>query len=175
MSEVSNFFKTLPIFTRYWFSLSLAFPLIGRFRLIKVTNLILAYDPFIRHFEIWRGLTSLFYYPASFHLLMNLYFLYVYSLRLETRDFNGRPADYFYMLIFNWIVCLIAGLILEFNILMDAMILSVIYIWCQLNKEALVDFWFGKCHLFNKLFGQSIYTFSFIFTDYKFYILNIVN
>lgn len=26
---------------------------------------------------------------------------------------------------------------------MDAMILSVMYIWCQLNKEQMMSFWFG--------------------------------
>ncbi len=26
---------------------------------------------------------------------------------------------------------------------MDGMILSVMYIWCQLNKEAIMSFWFG--------------------------------
>ena len=26
---------------------------------------------------------------------------------------------------------------------MDALILSVMYIWCQLNKETMMSFWFG--------------------------------
>jgi len=26
---------------------------------------------------------------------------------------------------------------------MDAMVLSVMYIWCQLNKEVMMSFWFG--------------------------------
>jgi derlin-1 len=26
---------------------------------------------------------------------------------------------------------------------MDGMILSVMYIWCQLNKETIMQFWFG--------------------------------
>lgn len=26
---------------------------------------------------------------------------------------------------------------------MDPMILSVLYVWCQLNKETIVNFWFG--------------------------------
>lgn len=26
---------------------------------------------------------------------------------------------------------------------MDPMVLSVLYIWCQLNKEQIVSFWFG--------------------------------
>lgn len=27
--------------------------------------------------------------------------------------------------------------------LMDPMVLSVLYVWCQLNKEVIVSFWFG--------------------------------
>lgn len=26
---------------------------------------------------------------------------------------------------------------------MDPMVLSVLYVWCQLNKEVIVNFWFG--------------------------------
>lgn len=26
---------------------------------------------------------------------------------------------------------------------MDQMVISVIYVWCQLNKEVIVSFWFG--------------------------------
>ena len=26
---------------------------------------------------------------------------------------------------------------------MDPMVLSVLYIWCQLNKDTIVSFWFG--------------------------------
>ncbi|OXU24041.1 hypothetical protein TSAR_009009 [Trichomalopsis sarcophagae] len=143
MSDVGDWFKSLPIFTRYWLALTIIFSLIGRFRIIDVINLVLLYDPFIHNFEIWRAVTSLFYHPTSFHLLMNLYFLYNYSIRLERIDFEGRPADYFYLLIFNWICCLVAALLLNFSILMNAMILSVIYVWCQLNKDAIVHFWFG--------------------------------
>ncbi|XP_014218468.1 derlin-1 [Copidosoma floridanum] len=143
MSDVGTWFKSLPVFTRYWLALTIAFSIIGRFKIISISNLVLLYDPFIRNFELWRGLTSLFFYPASFHLLMNLYFLYNYSLRLERIDFDGRPADYFFLLIFNWICCLVAGLLLNFTLLMNSMIVSVIYVWCQLNKDAIVQFWFG--------------------------------
>lgn len=27
--------------------------------------------------------------------------------------------------------------------LMDPMIMSILYIWCQLNKDTIVSFWFG--------------------------------
>ena len=48
--------------------------------------------------------------------LINLFFLYNYSLRLETGLFSGRPADYLFMLIFNWICCVIIGLLAEFPV-----------------------------------------------------------
>ena len=32
---------------------------------------------------------------------------------------------------------------LMLQILMDPMILSVLYVWCQLNKDQIVSFWFG--------------------------------
>ena len=57
--------------------------------------------------------------------------------------FDGRPADYAFMWLFNWLCCVIVGFILDFKILMDLMVLSVMYVWCQLNKDTIVNFWFG--------------------------------
>ena len=47
------------------------------------------------------------------------------------------------MWLFNWLCCVIVGFILDFKILMDLMVLSVMYVWCQLNKDTIVNFWFG--------------------------------
>lgn len=32
---------------------------------------------------------------------------------------------------------------LYLQLLMDPMVLSVLYVWCQLNKDTIVSFWFG--------------------------------
>ena len=55
----------------------------------------------IGRFQIWRPVTAIFFYKPSFHWLINLYFLYSYSMRLETGIFAGRPADYAFMLFFR--------------------------------------------------------------------------
>lgn len=147
MSEIGNFFQALPFFTRYWFALSIFFPLVGRFGLLNPSYLILEYSAFIRHFQIWRPFTALFFYPlgpaTAFAYLLNLYFLYNYSVRLETGVYDGRPADYFFLLLFNWITIVIVALFSNTWLLMDPMILSVLYIWCQINKDVIVSFWFG--------------------------------
>ncbi|KAL1445470.1 hypothetical protein MTO96_045012, partial [Rhipicephalus appendiculatus] len=38
----------------------------------------------MQYTTIWRPITSVFFYPMGFHYLVNLYFLYTCSIRLET-------------------------------------------------------------------------------------------
>lgn len=148
MSDISNWVNSLPIFTRYWLLFTVGLSLIGRFGLISPHVLILLYDNFIHKFEIWRAVTSLFYYPLNpgtgFHFLINCYFLYRYSLKLEREEYEGRPADYFFMLLFNWICSVVIGLIVNVPLLMDPMVISVLYVWCQLNQDVIVNFLFGN-------------------------------
>ncbi|XP_022913689.1 derlin-1 [Onthophagus taurus] len=146
MSDISDAYKRIPFFTRYWLTLIACFTLVGRLGLISPYTLVLAYEP-LKRFEIWRIFTSAFFYPLSpgtgFHFLMNLYFLYNYSKLLETGFFSGKPADYFTMLVFHWVCSVIVGLIVGLHIIMEPMILATLYVWCRLNKDVIVNFWFG--------------------------------
>ena len=48
---------------------------------------------------------------------------------------------------------------------MDPMIISVLYIWCQLNKDTIVNFWFGtqfKVSLIYNHFHHKLYYVSFL-------------
>ncbi|XP_063984734.1 derlin-1 [Diachasmimorpha longicaudata] len=147
MSDLRDWINSLPIFTRYWLLSTIGLSLIGRFGLLSPHVLILLYDRFIQNFEIWRAITSLLFYPLNqatgFHFMINCYFLYRYSLHLETGEYQGKPADYGFMLLFNWLCCVVIGLIGNVPLLMDPMVLSVLYVWCQLNQDVIVNFWFG--------------------------------
>lgn len=146
-NDLGDWYRSIPQITRYWFSGSVAVPLIARFGLVHPAWLVLHWPMFWYNFQIWRPISAVFYFPISpmtgFAYLINLYFLYSYSTRLETGLFDGRPADYAFMWLFNWLCCVIIGFILKFDILMDPMVLSVMYVWCQLNKDTIVNFWFG--------------------------------
>ncbi|XP_015790508.1 derlin-1 [Tetranychus urticae] len=143
MSEIIQWFDSLPKFTRYWFGLSVVFPIVGKFGIFSPMSVVLT-PQFISQFQIWRPFTATFYYPTGFHYLMNLYFLYNYSLRLETGpEFASKPAEYLFLLIFNWFWAVVIGYLFSIPLLMDPMVLSVLYIWCQFNKETVVSFWFG--------------------------------
>ncbi|CAI9715442.1 Hypothetical predicted protein [Octopus vulgaris] len=142
-NDIGDWFRSIPRITKFWFVGSIALPLAAKFGLLSPVMLILRYDFVVYKFQIWRLLTSVLYYPVGFHYLLNLYFLYSYSVRLETGTFLGRPADYIALLCFNWICLIIIGLTAGLFYLMDPMVLSVLYIWCQLNKDITVTFWFG--------------------------------
>ena len=157
---MQDWFKSLPLFTRYWFGLTIAFTLLGRFGILSAGWLVLVWEYFIHSFHLWRPVTALFFYPLTpqtgFHFLINLYFLYNYSIRLETGVFEGRPADYAFMLLFNWVCCVIVALAMNIPFLMDPMVLSVLYVWCQLNKDQIVSFWFGTQVRFSNF--QTLYS-----------------
>ena len=146
-SDFSDWYKSIPQITRYWFSGSVIVPLIARFGIISGQTMLLQFEPFINKFQFWRPVTAAFFYPimpqTGFSYLINLYFLYSYSSRLETSTFDGKPADYLFMLIFNWLMLTLIGLAMALPYIMDPFILSAMYVWCQLNRDVIVSFWFG--------------------------------
>jgi uncharacterized membrane protein (DUF485 family) len=50
-------------------------------------------------------------------------------------NLTNFSADYLFMLLFNWICAVTIGLFMNLSVLMDPMVLSVLYVWCQLNKD----------------------------------------
>lgn len=145
-SDIADWINGIPRISRYWFLSSIAVPLIAKLGLISGMSLILQWEPLMR-FEIWRLLTCFIYYPITpmtgFHYLINLFLLYSYSTRLETEIFQGKPADMVYMLLIFAVCLLTAGLIIPLYLLMDSLLLSAIYVYCMLNPELIVTFFFG--------------------------------
>eukprot|EP00795_Rhopilema_esculentum_P001779 gene1779-16266_t len=78
-NDIGDWFRGIPLITRWWFILSIAFPLAGRIGLLNPMYMFLSWE------------------------------LVAY----------------------------------KFQFLMDALILSVLYVWCQINKDTIVQFWFG--------------------------------
>lgn len=65
-------------------------------------------------------MTAVLFYPINpqtgFHFLLNCFFLYNYSTRLEQDQFKSTPADHLFMLLFNWVCCVIVGIIADFPV-----------------------------------------------------------
>jgi len=62
---------------------------------------------------------------------------------LETGAFANRTADYAFLVLFSWAVVVVLALALEIMIIFEAMMFTVLYIWCQINRDQIVSFYFG--------------------------------
>ncbi|XP_070767642.1 derlin-1 isoform X2 [Enoplosus armatus] len=169
MSDIGDWFRSIPFITRSWFAASIVVPFIGKLGLVDFRNLMLFPELVLSRFHLWRPVTATLYFPITpntgFLYMVNLYFLYHYSTRLETGAFDSRPADYIFMLFFNWICIVIVGMLMNMRLLMIPLIMSVLYVWAQFNKDTIVSFWFGtrfKAHylpwvilVFNFIIGGS--------------------
>ena len=145
-SDIADWLRDIPVITRFWFLSSIAVPILGKIGLLPPAYLILSWDA-ITKLQIWRFITCFVFYPITpmtgFHYLINLFFLYSYSIRLETGTFEARPSDYLFMLCVFVVCLIIIGLLVPIALLMDPLILGTIYVFCQLNPEMIVTFFFG--------------------------------
>jgi len=146
-SDIGAWYNGIPKITRYWFTACVAVPLSARFGIINAFWLMLDWTHFFSKFQIWRAVTCAIFYPITpqtgFHYLITLYFLYSYSSRLETGVFASRTADYAFLVLVAWALNFVLALALEIPLIFEAMMFTVLYIWCQINREQVVSFYFG--------------------------------
>lgn len=120
MAEIGDWFNRMPPVTRYWFGASVALPVLCRLNVFSPYTVLLTPD-FLKNLQLWKPLTAVLYYPLTgnrgFHFLINLYFLYHYSQRLELGHFGGRMADYIFMIFFNWITLVVSTLTNTYKLL----------------------------------------------------------
>jgi derlin-1 len=51
-SDIADWFRSIPIVTRWWFSLSIIFPLAGRLGLVNPMLLLLDYETVVHGFQV---------------------------------------------------------------------------------------------------------------------------
>ncbi|CAF1460897.1 unnamed protein product [Adineta steineri] len=139
-NDLGQWYKSIPPITRVWFTASIVVPLAVVLQIVDPLHFILYGNSIIKYFIIFM---AVFIHEINLEYLVKLYFLYKYSSRLETSTFNDRPADYVFCLTFLWLCNIIVLFILRIPGSMGSMVMCVIYIWCQLNKEEIQSFWFG--------------------------------
>jgi hypothetical protein len=144
MDELTRWYKSTPVCTRYILTGAFIITVATNYGFILPTSLNWDATLFIKKFQLWRAVSAfLFQGKLSFHFLFNLYLIYHYSTELEKTAYTGRTADYITFLGFSVISLLMAGSLLGFPFLADALVMVLIYVWSQFNQNAIVNFMFG--------------------------------
>ncbi|EDQ89381.1 uncharacterized protein MONBRDRAFT_37095 [Monosiga brevicollis MX1] len=142
--DPQEWYNGLPIVTKTLFTSVLVTTLAGNFGLLSPYTLILNYPLIWGGFEIWRLVTCVFFFgKLGFPFLMNLYFLYNYSLNLERGLFERRTADYVWMIVSIWLTLLVVAYFMSLVMIGLPLVIAILYVWCNVNAEQIVSFWFG--------------------------------
>lgn len=144
MTDPKIWWESMPPVTKVLFAGSFGTTLAANFGILPMMSLV--FDPtMIWHkFQIWRLVSCGFFFgKLGFPFLMSMFWLYSYSLRLEQGHFERRTADFTWAIVVIWTVLLIIAYLMESMIIGQSLVMSVVYLWCSMNPETIVNFWFG--------------------------------
>jgi len=141
---IEQWWKELPIVTKWLFALSFGLTLVANFGLINPIFLILDFHKVFYNFEIWRLFTAfLFHGRLGFPFLIHMVFLVQYGKSLEQTMFFGKTADYVYFLGVGSLLLLVIAFFLNLPILGMSLIMMIIYLWSRKNPNVVMSFMFG--------------------------------
>lgn len=141
-----EWFKSLPLVTRYWFGGALITTCAGNFGLVSPMKLVFIWEYILENFEVWRFLTPFLYVGKfDFNTLMALYMLQSFSQRYETEPYNtgagGGTADYVFALMFGTIsTCLsypLVGMLIPTPpVFARTLMYFILYVWSKRHPTA---------------------------------------
>ncbi|CAO3608668.1 unnamed protein product [Cunninghamella echinulata] len=143
-NEFITWYNSLPPVTKSLLSLTTLFTLLPLLRLVYASKLELIW-PFVTHkFQVWRLFTTFFTGRINIPFVFNLYFMYVYSHKLELEVYQGQTADYVYFLL----ISSLGQLFLDrfyFNLgyLSNGLVPAIMYLWSKHYADQPVTFMFG--------------------------------
>ncbi|KAJ3377231.1 Derlin 1 [Entophlyctis sp. JEL0112] len=144
LEEARAWFTSVPLVTRTIFAASLGLSIAAGAGVMSPQLLFLSWPKVYKYFELWRLVTCFLWHPLTYGYLTLLYFLYNYSWQLETSaHFDGRKADYLFFTLFSMGVILPLGIYMRQVILLEALVVSMLYVWSMGNKDQEVSFFFG--------------------------------
>jgi len=101
-NDIGDWFRSIPIISRWWFVLSIAFPLAGRIGLLHPMYMFLSWELFEYSFQLWQLFTSLVFSPFS-PLIDFITSLTCISCTITQQDLNqdclmaDQPTTYFFL------------------------------------------------------------------------------
>lgn len=164
---IQDWYDSIPIITRFWFTGALAATALGNFKVVSVARLVWDFNAVKNQFEIWRIVSACLYLgPFAFFTAMRLYMLIQYSRQYESggpynTGAGGGTADYAFMMIFGLVMCLLAAPLLGSFLFSHQLIFYVLYIWSKRQPTAPVNIWGVPLKAANLPFvalGMSVFT-----------------
>eukprot|EP00898_Chlorokybus_atmophyticus_P001954 jgi/Chlat1/275/Chrsp1S03167 len=143
MSTPGEWYRSLPPICRIWGSLCAGTTIACQFGLMDPRKLVLSFPLVFRKFHIWRLLTN-FHFLGLFGIgfVMNLIFIIQYGCHVERHTFEGRTADFLFMLMFGMACMLgVAYVVPGLSVMSTSLVFMVLYLWSRFNANQSVSIW----------------------------------
>mmetsp|Transcript_18885 Transcript_18885/g.48023 ORF Transcript_18885/g.48023 Transcript_18885/m.48023 type:complete len:241 (+) Transcript_18885:98-820(+) len=137
MTDIQAAIGSIPPVTRTLVLGSLLITVGAGLQLLPGRYLFLSYDAVVYGFQLWRPITSIFFWgKMGIPFIVRLISLYQSSRQLEENRFSGRTADYVWMVVFGCSVLAVIGLFWPFPVLGYGMAFMIIYYRCRCAPDA---------------------------------------
>jgi len=136
-SSLEDWFKSLPIITRYWFAATFFFTAGMSFGIIDPINYIFDYRAVKNGFEIWRLVTPFCILGKfSFPTAISMYMMVQYSKRHEMSPYNtgggSGTADYATTIIFGMALMLVVSVsVYPMVVMCQHLVYMTLYLWSK--------------------------------------------
>ncbi|XAR67070.1 hypothetical protein NMG60_11013499 [Bertholletia excelsa] len=134
MSSPAEYYQSLPPISKYFGTLCLIFTTAYQFGLYNIVYIALIYERVFSQFEIWRLITN-FFFLGNFSINFGIRLLMIarYGVQLESGPFQGRTADFLWMMIFGSLTLLVLSAIPWFRspFLGVSLVFMLLYVWSR--------------------------------------------
>eukprot|EP00793_Prasinoderma_coloniale_P005068 PRCOL_00000829-RA len=140
MATPGEWYASLPVVTRTWGTACVATTAALSFGMVTPYTLLLDFGAIVKKFEIWRLVTPYLVLGGfGFPFLMNLLFIMNYAVPLEVATFEGRKADFGYMLFVGMVAMLPFAWTLSMPFTAVPLVFMLMYVWSRYNPNSQVS------------------------------------
>ncbi|MCO5562694.1 hypothetical protein L7F22_016324 [Adiantum nelumboides] len=143
MSSPADYYKSLPPVSKAYGTICFLTTLGYQLGLVNVYLLLMDYEKVLYQLQVWRLLTNfLFLGPFSINFGIRLLMIARYGVQLEQGAFQGRTADFLWMMLFSMFTLLGIGMIippLRLPIMGPSLVFMLLYLWSREYANARVN------------------------------------
>jgi len=143
MSDILDFWKSIPIVTKSFLVPSVIVPFVLRFKSDLVYYAFYDVKRVFGHGELYRLIVPFFVRQLGFSFIMDMFFLYRHMKQLEEEEYRGKKADFVWMIILLMTAVLIICGFGKQPFLSQALMMSILYVWSRKFPDVNMTFMFG--------------------------------
>ncbi|KAI0786820.1 Derlin [Abortiporus biennis] len=132
MPGIEEWVVQIPPITRTWLALSVLMSVAVQCQIFTPLQLYFSYKAAFTNFQLWRAVTTFFYFGGlSLDFVFHMFFFMRYSRLLEESSFANRKADYVWLLLQSSVMLLAVSPLVNLPFLSSPLAFVPIYLWSR--------------------------------------------